>query len=124
MEHAPRQEALRETDGAGDRGAGELHEALSRLCHGVTLGAAQLTSGQQEANCSRDDDTSEHLSWKLVSCDPVIGLPFLPLNQKVPASCTRLLGSALTRFKGSVKYQGSVTGPRSSLQHLNTKSIA
>ena len=109
MVHTPSQEALREMDGAGDRGAGELHEALSCLCHGVTLGAAQLTSGQQEANCSRDDDISEHLSWKLVSCDPVISLPCLPLNQKVPASCTVLLGSTLTGFKGPVKYQDSVT---------------
>lgn len=77
-------------------------------------------ANKQEASCSGDDKTSENLPWK-VGILPLSYRLFLPSpTQRVHASFTILLGTALAGFTALDKYQHSVTRPR---LHFNTFNI-
>lgn len=65
--HTP---AVGETDGAEDREIGKFYETLSYLCHNVTLEgdfscSAHTMANNQGAGCLGDNNTSEHLPWRI-----------------------------------------------------------
>lgn len=72
---------------------------LACLFHNMTSEGGSMRSSQehesrQEGNYLEDDDTSEHCLGGLASHDPGMGPTSLSPDQRVPASCIILLGSA------------------------------